>query len=323
MSPGRSGPCGPAGPARQAGRAHRAGVGASGRAHNRGCHLPGTMPIRSHTLTLLASAWVAATLAACAAPALDWPPDRPLVLLGEVHDNAEGHRLRLRAFDELLARGARPALVMEQFDRQDQPATATALARRPAPTASALVAEVLAARSGAAGKGPAMGGSGWTWSYYEPFIERALRYGLPIVAANVGRDEARRVMREGLAAHGFDAAVPADILAGLAGEVEASHCGQVDDALARRMALAQVARDQQMARAVVAHASRGAVLLAGNGHVRTDLGVPRWLPAEQRARSLAVGVLEQGTTATAFDRRLFVPEQPRPDPCAGMKPPNG
>ena len=270
--------------------------------------------------SLLTSFVLAAALAACAGPALEPPPDRPLVLLGEVHDNAEGHRLRLQAFDAMLARGDRPVLVMEQFDRQDQPALDAALARRPAPDAGALVAEVLAARPARA---QAMGGSGWNWSFYEPFIERALRHGLPIVAANVGREEARRVMREGLAAHGFDASVPEDVLTGIARDIERSHCGHIDAVLARRMALAQVARDQQMARAVEAHAGRGALLLAGNGHVRTDLGVPRWLTPQARARSVAIGVLEPGDDTAVFDRWLVVPEQTRTDPCAGMKKPAG
>jgi uncharacterized iron-regulated protein len=75
-----------------------------------------------------------------------------------------------------------------------------------------------------------------------------------------------------------------------------------------------------MARAVAAHADRGAVLLAGNGHVRTDIGVPRWLDAATRARSEAIGVLEEGDPTAAFDRRVFTPPQSRQDPCAGMTP---
>ncbi|HLL17896.1 MAG TPA: hypothetical protein VK439_03865 [Rubrivivax sp.] len=63
----------------------------------------------------------------------------------------------------------------------------------------------------------------------------------------------------------------------------------------------------------------GEVLLAGNGHVRTDVGAPRWLSADLRARSLAVGVLEQGDTTAAFDRRVFTAPQPRPDPCAAFR----
>ena len=128
-------------------------------------------------------------------------------------------------------------------------------------------------------------------------------------------------MRDGLAAHGFDAAVPEPLLAAVARPIEAGHCGAIDAVAARRVALAQVARDQQMARIVAAHADRGIVLLAGNGHVRADVGVPRWLPPALRARSVAIGMLEQGDADTAaFDRRVITPAQPRADPCAGLAP---
>jgi uncharacterized iron-regulated protein len=150
---------------------------------------------------------------------------QPVVLLGEVHDNAAQHALRLRAFEALLAGGARPALVMEQFDREHQAAIDARRAASPPPDADALIA---------AGRG----GNGWQWPYYRPFVELALAHGLPIVAANVGRDEARRVMRDGLAAHGFDAEVPAEMLAAHAQVIEASHCGMVGGELAARMALA-------------------------------------------------------------------------------------
>src|SRR5688500_17120311 len=41
---------------------------------------------------------------------------RPVVLLGEVHDNATQHAVRAEALRRLLASGARPALAFEQFD---------------------------------------------------------------------------------------------------------------------------------------------------------------------------------------------------------------
>jgi uncharacterized iron-regulated protein len=267
-------------------------------------------------IALAGLASLLSVLAACTLPAVPLRLQAPVVLLGEVHDNAAGHRLRLQAFDALLATGARPALVMEQFDRGDQPAIDAARARQPAPDAAGLVAAVLAARPGDGGRA----GGGWQWSFYEPFIERALRLGLPIVAANVGRAEARQIMREGLAAHGFDPAVPDAVIDVLAGDIEASHCGLLDAPTARRMALAQVARDQQMARALDGYAARGAVLLAGNGHVRTDVGAPRWLDPATRALSEAVGVLESAHDDTPYDKRVVVPPQPRPDPCEAMRP---
>jgi uncharacterized iron-regulated protein len=238
-----------------------------------------------------------------------------VVLLGEVHDNAAQHRLRLQAFEALLASGARPVLAMEQLDREVQPALDALLARQPAPDAEAVIALTRVPATAAAA---AMGA--WNWDHYRPFIALALKHRLPIVAANVSRTQARQVMREGLAATGFDPAVPPAVLDELAVGIEASHCGVLDVPTARRMALAQVARDQFMAQVLERHAAQGVVLLAGNGHVRTDVGAPRWLSPATRSRSEAIGVLEVGDTTTAFDRRVFTAAQTRPDPCEGMKP---
>lgn len=258
-------------------------------------------------------------LAACAAAVPDTGPvlTQPVLLFGEVHDNAAQHAERLRAFEALLARGARPALAMEQFDRDRQGAINALFAGGARPTADAVIAAGAPAAAATAGAG-----GGWNWAFYRPFIQAALQAGLPIVAANVSRDEARRVMREGLGPLGFDAAVPAPLLARHTEDIVASHCGLIDAPMAARMAQAQVARDQFMARVLAAHAARGVVLLAGNGHVRTDIGAPRWLPAEVRAKSQAVGWLEAGhanSETQAYDTVRITPAQPRPDPCEGMR----
>lgn len=264
----------------------------------------------------------AAAVAGCAsatlgpAPALPpLPADRTVLLLGEIHDHEAGHTARLRLLDQLLERGARPAIVMEQFDRDDQATLDAARLRTPPPAAKSLIAALRAARPGAAAP------AAWNWAFYEPIVDRALRYDLPLVAANVGREDARRVMREGLAAHGFDPTVPETVSQPITLTIEASHCGMVDTPTARRMALAQVARDQLMARAVTMHAERGVVLMAGNGHVRVDVGVPRWLDAATRAKTFVVGVVEPGQPRDGYDAVIEVPEQDRPDPCAAMRRP--
>lgn len=262
-------------------------------------------PVRRHWLAALGFAALSWT--GCAQP----PPaaidlDQPIVLLGETHDNEVQHALRRRALEAKLATGARPALVMEQFDRERQGVIDTLRARTPPPDADALIA--------------AAGGPGWSWPLYRPFVELALRHDLPLVAAGVSREDARRIMRDGLAASGFDPAVPADIVDAQARSIQDSHCDALDEQTARRMALAQVARDQQMARALRANAARGAVLLAGNGHVRTDAGVPRWLHPDERARSAAIGLLEDGMVdGGRYDRIVRTPAQPRPDPCAAPR----
>lgn len=235
---------------------------------------------------------------------------RPIVLLGEVHDNAGQHALRAEALRSLLASGARPALLMEQFDRERQVDIDKVMAQ-PGATADDVIQ--------AAGAQ----GTGWAWPLYRPFIALALEYRLPLLAANVSRADARRVAQEGLAATGFEAAVPAAIASYQTDTILASHCGMLNEAQARRMATAQVARDQFMARLLNEHAARGAVLLAGNGHVRNDVGVPAWLSPAVRQRSVGIGLLEAGEPgAEAYDRVITTAAPAaRPDPCESMRRP--
>jgi uncharacterized iron-regulated protein len=239
---------------------------------------------------------------------------RPIVLLGEVHDNATQHGLRAQALRALLQSGARPALLMEQFDRDRQAELDRALAQPDANPDS-----VIAAGSGMGGAAGAPA-PGWIWPLYRPYIALAIEYRLPIVAANVSRTDTRAIVKDGLAAHGFDANVPADIEQIQAHAIADGHCGMLSPADARRLIAAQVARDQFMARAIDALAPRAAVLLAGNGHVRSDAGVPRWLSTGSRSRSVAIGLLEQdGPVDGTYDIAMTTPAQARPDPCDGLR----
>ena len=258
--------------------------------------------------------WLAAMQLSCASTETSLRFDKPIVLLGETHDNAHHHDIQRQALQSILDGGARPALLMEQFDRERQGDIDLALA------SGADAAGLIAAGSGLA-PGAAQSSSQWQWRFYEPLIALALRYRLPVVAANVSRADARKIIADGLAAHGFDARVPLEIETLQAEDIERSHCGLVDAAMARRMAAAQIARDQFMARALQQHAARGAVLIAGNGHTRRDIGVPRWLSTAERAFTEAIGLLEEGgpNPEGMFDRIVMTPPQPRTDPCAGMR----
>ena len=277
---------------------------------------------------LIATLAVTLTLTACSTappgPAAGLPQaatgSPAVLLLGERHDNAAGQALRLQSIGRLLQDGARPALLLEQFDREQQAEidrTLQATAGRPPGDAEPdATLDALVKLTGPAG-------AGWDWALYRPVLRLALQYRLPLVAANVSRADARQVIAQGLAAGGFEAAVPSDIASALAAQIEASHCGQIDPAQAGRMALAQVARDQFMARQVERYAGRGVLLLAGNGHVRRDLGVPRWLAPALQQRAQSVGYLEQDDDlpTSAFDLTVISPAAPHPDPCASLRVP--
>jgi uncharacterized iron-regulated protein len=284
-----------------------------------------------------------ATLAACSS--IPCNPDEPvvrqlapelkstqLVLLGEVHDSAEGHRRRTQAITEAVASGWKPAIAMEQFDREQQAALDAAMAT--CGDADCVIDAVVPDRKG------------WKWDFYKPVIALALRERLPLYAANLSRADAGRVMREGVSkvfdaqgarVVGLDRGIPAALLAAQERGLEGSHCGMLPPQFANGMARAQIARDAVMAKVMLDARAAGpkprpVLLLAGNGHVRRDIGVPQWLGHNA---SLAVGFIEADGGAPAnphgagtparlaqepYDRVERIAPTDRPDPCVGMTP---
>jgi uncharacterized iron-regulated protein len=240
-----------------------------------------------------------------------------VVLLGEVHDNAVQHALRADALRQLLATGVRPAIAFEQFDRERQRDIDRARRERPA-DADYLIAQ-------------AKGEPGWDWRSYRPYVALALQYGLPIVAANLSRDRAMRAATGGWRAI-FDEAtigalrldtLPADLRRKQERAIAAGHCNLLPpDALAPRTR-AQIARDVVIAQSIAPYAERGVVLLAGNGHVRRDIGVPVWLPEPAR-NSISIGLLERNDSgampesADEFDAYVITEAAERDDPCAEL-----
>ena len=256
-----------------------------------------------------------------------------LVLIGETHDNPDHHRLQLELVEAIVRAGRRPAVAMEQFDREHQAALDRARAARPGDADYLADAGQFDRR-------------GWHWPFYAPIVAAALRHDLPLVAANLSRRDAFAVAERGYDALGEG--VPGRLgLAQPFGAAEAAaietvmregHCGKLPESVVPRMAAAQRARDAVMADALLARASAGAVLIAGNGHVRRDLGVPLHLAVRAPRRGvLAVGLVEvvegearaEDYVAAAagdgprYDLAVFTPRTDRPDPCAGFAPRGG
>jgi uncharacterized iron-regulated protein len=265
--------------------------------------------------------WVLLLLGlACASPPLEARlRGDAIVLLGEVHDNAEHHRLRLALLRRALEAGWRPALALEQLDRERQAELERARRERPGDAQHVL---------------DAAGGAGWRWELYRPYVALALEYDLPLVAANLSREDARAIARggfgavfdaAGLARLGLDRETPADWQAAQEREIDAGHCHALPPEAWPALARAQLARDAVMAHLLREHGARGVVLLAGNGHVRRDLGVPRWLPEPDQPRVFAVGYLEEGDAPPpgAFDAVVVTARAKRPDPCEAFRRPAG
>ncbi|MBM3344153.1 MAG: ChaN family lipoprotein, partial [Betaproteobacteria bacterium] len=228
-------------------------------------------------------------LAGCAiTPQHDWEArlrGNAIVLLGELHDNAEHHRERLAVLQRAFAAGWRPAIAMEQIDRERQTDIDRARQEKPRDVEHLISAIAKPAK--------AAPGANWNWGYYRPFIALALQYDVPLVAVNLSNADTGRIVREGYAAV-FDAdtlrrlrldrPVLAAIQAAQEREIDVGHCNALPAKTLPAMARAQFARDAVMADIIAQHAARGVVLIAGNGHVRRDIGVPHWLSSELRAR---------------------------------------
>jgi len=264
-------------------------------------------------------AWLAlaATSLSTAAVPLDPTPQavaramegKRIVVLGEVHDNAAQHALRLAALELLVEGGARPALAFEQFDREWQPDIDRARGERPRDADHVI----------AAGKGA----PSWRWELYRPFVQLALDYDLPIVAANLSRRAAMDVATQspGAAAP----SVAASVQRAHEDAIAKGHCNLLPPDALPGMANAQIARDRTLAESLRPYAARGVVLLTGNGHARVDIGVPYWFTPEERRASTSIGILERdddagaGEAAGRFDAFVLTARAERPDPCEELR----
>ncbi len=264
-----------------------------------------------------------------------------IVLLGEVHDNPEHHAVRgdilWPRLDKMVpTKGLRPAAVFEHI-RTGQQAQLDSFHRN-------------AARSRRLWRAPDLlreldwKASGWPAAeMFYPLFDVALRAKLPIYPGNAVRERMRLLVRgqdqpneEETTRLKLAQALPQPLLDELASELAGSHCGALPPTAVPTMSLAQRYTDAHMAEALVKAADKhgGAFLLAGNGHVRTDRGVPwylRHLAPQRKVVAVMLLEVEEGKNeasayltrapdgVVAADYVMFTPRHERPDPCEKMR----
>jgi uncharacterized iron-regulated protein len=241
------------------------------------------------------------------------------VLLGEKHDNSDHHRLQAKALGFI----SQASVVFEMIDVDLQPAVDAYLATghaTPDGLRSVLQWDT----------------RGWpAWDLYRPIFEEAMSRRMPIVAGGLPHDVIKRLVHEGLAglppevaAHAHLKELPQALASSLDEEIKASHCGALPDAMLPAMGLAQRVKDAFMADLMAARPV-GAVLIAGNGHVRTDRGVPFALASQMptSTKILTISFVEVGdsrdpaTYASELpaDFIVFTPRVDNADPCAKFR----
>ncbi|MBY5988290.1 ChaN family lipoprotein [Roseovarius atlanticus] len=243
-----------------------------------------------------------ATLLLClAAPALSQPA-ADIVILGEVHDNPDAHLGQAAVLEELQP----TAVVFEMLTAKE------------ADKADADRTRIEAAWEA----------SGWPdYPIYAPLFDALDE--ARIIGAAAPRDSVKTVYSDGAATvfgpdatlYGLDAPLAQEEQATRETMQFAAHCEAMPRDMMGGMVAVQRYRDAVFARAALealeAYGPPVAVI-AGNGHARTDWGIPAMIArAAPQVTTHAIGFVESQTDIP-FDETRIVPPADRDDPCATL-----
>jgi len=221
------------------------------------------------------------------------------VLVGEQHDNDDHHRLQLWLLQRLQEQRSQASLLLEMLTPSQQPAVDSLQSGDIAVQPEQLAEQL-------------NWGPGWDWDVYGPIVTWALEAGINLHAANLDREEISTLYRTPAA---VSPRYSDQALAELRETIEASHCGQIAEPQLSAMRGIQQQRDVRMGEQL-ATAAAPALLLAGNFHVRKDLGVPLHLDGPT---PVVVMLHEAGKPlpgAEQADYLWLTPAAPEKDHCA-------
>lgn len=244
-----------------------------------------------------------------------------VALLGEKHDNPDHHALRRSLLENLLDAG-RVSLVSMEMLTADQQARVDRLdpelARQDARLNEALNWE-----------------SGWHWPFYRPVLEAVLsREEVRLRAGNIDASAVMQIY-QGDASETVEQVLDTSRMQRLHDDILESHCGRLPVDQIPAMVRIQQARDRAMAESLQptgAEQEKLRVLLAGNYHIRRDVGVPAYLPGAADVVTVAFLEVEEGATAPddylprgaeeavpVWDYLWFTPATEEEDYCAGLR----
>jgi uncharacterized iron-regulated protein len=242
-----------------------------------------------------------------------------IVLLGEKHDNPDHHNLRHGLLQHLIDASAVASLSMEMLTTAQLPGIQNAN------RAGMLSDEDL--------RQTLDWDAGWNWEFYRAPLQSALAAGVSLRAANIDRATIGRIY----AGESEPPRLANDQMARLFEEIDRSHCGLLPESQFAAMVRVQQARDMEMAAALTRtidtelDRSGPHILMAGNFHVRHDLGVSNYLgDRELTVYSIAflevspgsanfADYLNQFSDRKVFDYIWFTPAIEVPDYCATMR----
>ncbi len=233
-----------------------------------------------------------------------------VVILGEVHDNPAHHQVQAGALQQL-----RPKAVVWEMISAGQ---AQKLAAADLTDSVALSATLDWESSG--------------WPAFDLYAQVfAAADGAVQFAGHVPRDAARAAMETGAAAafgaeavrFGLDQPLPQNQQVAREADQMASHCDALPQDMLPLFVDVQRLRDATLAQAVTAAMEQtgGPVaVITGNGHARSDRGLPVYLlAAAPDLQVFVLGQSEAGQIEGRFDQVLDAAPAARPDPCEAFR----
>jgi len=247
------------------------------------------------------------------------------LLLGEKHDNPDHHQLQKMLLARLYNQQQVASVSVEMLDASTDPQLQELL-----PRSVANLDELRSALD--------WDEEGWDWSFYGPILLDAVQQQVPLRSANLTAAEVGEVYGQLLEPH-IEAALDAQAMEQLKAEIDRSHCNMLPASQFPAMVRVQQSRDYRMAQSLASEAppqGQLRVLLAGNFHVRRDLGVPNYMPlvspetdSEQvlalaflevaPGEEVAMNYLEAFSDVTPFDYVWFTPAVTSEDYCAAFQ----
>ncbi|MDX1491130.1 MAG: ChaN family lipoprotein [Pseudohongiellaceae bacterium] len=242
-----------------------------------------------------------------------------IVLLGEKHDNADHHRLQREVLSQLHKETGLSVVSFEMMDRSQSELLLDG--ENLSQLNSDQLLEYLQ-----------WDVKGWNWSFYGPLILDVLAMGAELRAANIDSATLGEVYAGGGPA-GLENYLGSKQMEQLKAEVDQSHCSLLPASQVPAMARVQQSRDLSMAQSLEGEEAGLKVLVAGNFHVRKDLGVPRYLVhSSERVTSLAFievlppasftdssAYLAQYEDGLPYDYVWFTPAQTSEDYCDSLR----
>ena len=225
-----------------------------------------------------------------------------VLLVGEQHDASEHHQIEQQIIAELARKGLLAAVALEMSDIGLSTATLKPSSSEEQ-TRRALKWD----------------DKGWPWAAYAPAVMTAVRAEVPVLGANLTREQISASMQDST----LDARLRGPALKAQQQAIRIGHCNLLPESQITPMTRIQIAKDIAMAGAIRHAALPGkvVVLLAGNGHVDRQLGVPQYLTGDLKVRviHLRAGPADTASPPDALDSVWATPALPATDYCADLK----